>query len=238
MFPDNCIQNLLLSWWEKKIPSKRERWRLAWAYVRHIVEPYEVIVEGRSESRIHDSAMLTIRSFRSLSEVKTMPANLPVAGIPVHHGERLTLNRGKVRPALILATPGTQIEQSVRAGFPKGHYAPTYIVAPFFTASSSGAQSGYSAEFVRRTKLCEYTQCFWDLLPLTTEHSGSILRFDQMQAVEPDINSLAASEWILSEDAQIAMNELMIRHLSQARLKADGLVATAVQLLQKHPDNV
>jgi hypothetical protein len=142
MFPDNCIQNLLLPWWESKTPAKRECWRLAWAYVRHVIDPYEVIVESRVESRLHDSAMLTIRKFRSQAEIKTMPANLPVAGIPVYSGERLTLNRGKVRPVLIIATPGTQIEQSVRVGFPKGHYAPTYIVAPFYTASSSGTQAG------------------------------------------------------------------------------------------------
>jgi hypothetical protein len=161
---------------------------------------------------------------------------LPVAGIPVYSGERLTLNRGKVRPALIIATPGTTIEQAVRAGLPKGHYAPTYLVAPFYTAASTGTQAGFSQEFVRRTKRCEYTQCFWDLLPISPGHPGSILRFDQIQAVEPDISSLQPTDWILSKEAQAVLHEMLVRHMSQTELDPEGLAIVAVEEIRKRPD--
>jgi hypothetical protein len=161
---------------------------------------------------------------------------LPVAGIPVYPGERLTLNKGKVRPALIIATPGTIIEQKVRAGFPKGHYVPTFLVAPFYTAKSTGSQGGFSREFVRRVKCCEYTQCFWDMLPLTDEHPGSILRFDQLQAVEPDICSLQSTEWILSEEAQVILHEMLLRHLSQNELDPSGFAIQAVEEIRNRPD--
>jgi hypothetical protein len=158
---------------------------------------------------------------------------LPIAAIPVFSGERLTLNRGKVRPVLIVAKPGTTVEPAVRAGFPKKHYAPTYLVAPFYTGESTGTQAGYNQEFVRKTKRCEYTQFFWDRLPITHGHPGSILRFDQMQAVEPDVNSLQPTGWILSAEAQTVLNEMMTRYLSQTEFDPAGMAGLAVEEIRK-----
>jgi hypothetical protein len=230
MFPDDCIQYLLSPWWEKKMPPKRERWRLAWCYVRHVaVAPHEVEVKGRTEAREHAVADVTIKKFLPSGKGKTVINNLPVAGLPLYPGERLTLNRGKMRPALIIATPGTPIEQSLRANHPQAHFAPTYIVLPFYTARVGN-------EFVRRVKLCEYTQIFWDKLPLNSDHAGSILHFSQIQAVEPEINSLEATDWILSEEGQTVVEDLMLRHLSQAALDPHCLAANAIELLKTRPD--
>jgi hypothetical protein len=234
-FPDDCIQHLLLPWWEKKMPPKRERWRLVRVYVRHVTAaPYEVIPEGRTEAKEHGTVNWVVGNFRADERLPMTP--LPVAGIPTYVGERLTLNRGKVRPALIVAMPGTTVEQAVRTGLPKGHFMPTYIVAPYYTAESTGSQGGFGSEFVRRTKLCEYTQCFWDMLPLSTGHPGSILRFDQLQAVEPEINSLRPTEWILSQEAQEVLHEMLLRHLSQSRIEPEGLAALAVEEIKARPD--
>jgi hypothetical protein len=82
---------------------------------------------------------------------------------------------------------------------------------------------------------CEYTQFFWDKLPLG-EHPGSILRFDQIQAVEPDINSLTPTEWMLSEDAQEILHELLLRHLTQIELDPNCQAAAAVDIIRDRPD--
>lgn len=164
-----------------------------------------------------------------------VPADLPVAGIPVYKGEMLTLNKGKIRPGLILATPGTLIEREFRENFPRRHYARTYLVAPFYTAESTGTQAGYPAEFILRVKLCEYTQFFWDKLPLTQDHPGSFLRFDQIQAVEPDIHSLRPAGYKLSEEGAEVLQEMLARHMHQVDLDPDGLAFAALSALKERP---
>ena len=235
MFPDDCIQYLAASWWEEVTPPKRERWRLVNVYVRHITAaPYEVVLTGRREARDHSGADLTVGAFRADQRQPMTP--LPIAAIPNYPQERFTLNRGKMRPALIIATPGTTIDRAVRSDIPKAHYTPTYIVAPYYTAEPTGSQAGVPQEFIRQVKRCEFTQCFWDMLPLTKGHPGSILRLDQIQAVEPDINSLKATEWMLSEEAQGIVHEMLLRHLTQIELDPDGPAAVAVDAIKSRPD--
>jgi len=71
---------------------------------------------------------------------------------------------------------------------------------------------------------------------LDAGHPGSILRFDQIQAVEPDIHSLQPTEWIPSEEAQIILHEMLLRHLTQIELDPHGVAATAVDAIKSRPN--
>ncbi|MDR1857433.1 MAG: hypothetical protein LBR22_09820 [Desulfovibrio sp.] len=223
-FPDDCIQQLFPQWWVKLQLKKRKRWQLAWAYARHVAShPYEVIIDRRSAPKTHDSINLSVTVFRKDRRDELKP--IPVASIPTYTNEILTINRGKVRPVLIVATPGTTIPHEIRKNLPEWYSAATYIVVPYFTAMGP--------EFIKRIKLCEYTQCFWDLLPFEEEGHGSILRFDHIQAVEPEINSLIATEWSLSDNAQEILNDALLRHFSQVDFSPTCLAAQAISKLKE-----
>jgi hypothetical protein len=137
-------------WWVKKESKGRARGQLCRAYVRQIVDsPYEVSLKN-GEINEHVSENIIIGHFRADTRYPIDP--IPISNLPVSKDVRLTLNYGKMRPALILSLPGTTIDEKFRKPLPKWYFMTTYLVAPFF--------SGIETEFIRKIKLCEYTQFF------------------------------------------------------------------------------
>ena len=235
-YPHNCIQALCLAWWQKLDKPKREPWCLADAYMRHVAEtPYVLEPVGRGGTHAGDHSVAHF-NLTTMQKSKSPPeaTNLPIAAVPHYPGETLTVNRGKRRPVLILAGPGSTVEERLRQGASRAKFSPVYLAAPYYSTDSGGVREGFKPEFVQRVKSLQYTQFFWDYLPHDRGHSV-ILRLDHIQPIEPDVSNLQPLPWALSEEAQEVMKEAVLLHLSGLSPEADGIWDTARQELAKFP---
>lgn len=234
-YPTDCIQGFIGGqWWEETPNNTKERWRLGKALVRHVsAEAYEIIPKGRNKATEHSTADIEICR---LDVSKRPPAmtDLPLAGMPVYQGERIAVQRAKFRPVLILATPGCTIEKSIREGLCRSIHCPTYIVAPFYGADQDGTRAGLSPEFVSRIKQFRYSQFFWDSLPIGGPN-GSLLRFDQIQPIEPDLAAWVSTPFKLSEDAALILEDHLRWHITQTQPIVDSLIAYFRQAIQDRP---
>lgn len=235
-FPDNCIQSLCGDWWVKADKPRKARWHLAEALVRHVSEePYILERAGRSSMQPgnHSIAyfkLTTLKNARAPHEV----TNLPIAAVPHYTGETLAIHRAKRRPVLIIATTGTPVEQGLRQDCSRSKFAPVYIVAPYYSAEGEGIREGFKAEFINRVRALNYSQFFWDNLPHERGHS-SVLRLDHIQPVEPCISNLAPLPWVLSDEAQVIIKEVVMLHLCHIAPEKDSIWSTAKQLLSDFP---
>ena len=235
-YPLDCVQPLCTAWWEKLDKPKRAAWCLAEAHVRHVAEtPYilEPVGRGGSHAGDHSVAHFTLTTLNRATSAPEI-TNLPIAAVPHYPGEILTVGRGKRRPVLILADPGTAVEESLRQGASRAKFAPVYLVAPYYSADSGGIREGFKPEFVRRVRSLQYTQFFWDNLPHERGHH-SILRLDHIQPIEPDVSSLRPLPWILSEEAQAVLTDAIRLHLSGLPPEPDSIWNIARQELAKFP---
>jgi hypothetical protein len=87
--------------------------------------------------------------------------------------------------------------------------APTLLVAPYYGAEQSGTRGGFTPEFVKRIRHCEYPQYLWDVLPIGGS-SESILRLDHVQPISRLANSYEILPYRLSEEAM----EIVDTHLA------------------------
>lgn len=234
-YPTDCLQHHIGGpWWVETPNASKERWRLGKALVRHVsAEAYEIIPKGRTIATEHDKADIEITKFDASTPPPQLTA-LPLAGMPVYPRERLAVQRAKVRPVLILATPGCVIEEAIRKGLAKSIHCPTYLVAPFYGADQDGTRAGLAPEFVSRIKQFQYSQFFWDSLPIEGP-KGSVLRFDQIQPVEPDLAAWKPTTFKLSEDAALILEEQLRWHITQTHPAEDSLFAYFRQQLQERP---
>jgi hypothetical protein len=191
----------------------------------------ELILEGRSNDENHSSAKFTISPFR-IGAPPPKP-RLPVAAIPLERGERLIAQRGKVRPAIVVAAPAPAIPGAIRAGSPRYQTAPTVLVAPSFGAVADGTRGGWPAPFVQRIRRCEYPQYHWDRLPVGGA-AESIVRLDHIQPVGDHYSGLALTPFRLSDEAMILFDQRLTWYMTGV-LAADTDFAEIREHLLKAP---
>lgn len=234
--PDDCIQVLTNGWWERTSPvvgpPVLRRGQLIKAFIPIVgALPYQLVPEGRSA----DPTDHTVARYRVLpltaSGLPPGPA-LPVAGLPSRPGEPYALFRAKRRPALVLSTSGSEIDASLKKGFPAWQTTPTVLVAPFFGVEADGGRAGWPPQFVTRIRRCEYPQYVWDYLPGATGKE-SILRLDQMQPIGKHAASHDDTGFSLTAEGLSILDEWTTWLITGTL--GDGALAAAREALSDFP---
>jgi hypothetical protein len=196
------------------------------------MKPFRLVPVGRGDNpRQHDSASYRIEEFRTGEAVSGI-STLPVAGVPLRLGENYLVRRGKLRPALVVATGGPSIPRELRAGAPHWQSNPTLLVAPYYGASADGTRGGWKPEFVQRIQRIEYSQYFWDDLPIGGSEVGSILRLDHVFPVGGDPSNWQATPHRVSNEAMSFIDEWLSWHLTGG-LASGGVLEFARQEFAK-----
>ena len=209
-YPDGALQKYFddQSWWEKTESKQICPGRLIWAFVPHIdLVPKSLIPTGRAEDEAtnHHKASFEISDLRINTTIPK--TSLPTAILPYYPGECYTVHRSKKRPALILATGGTEIPRQLRSSMKPGwHTNPNMLVAPYYGVLKKGVSKWFEP-FVERIKQCEYPQYVWDTLPIPSETESSILRLDHIQPIGLHHNSYELTDYVLQEDVVDLLNE-------------------------------
>lgn len=187
MFPEDSIQSLTSEWWGVDRSQTVKRGRLIRTFVPYPeMKPHRLVPEDRgSDARQHTRATFRLEGFR-IGDPPPAVGLLPVAALPLRGGEVYFVQRGKVRPAVVLSTGGTDVPTAIRGGRERWQAARTLLVAPFYGADSGGTRGGWPAQFVQRIRRAEYPQYVWDQLPLAGDPTESILRLDHLMAIGAD----------------------------------------------------
>ena len=184
MYPEDSIQAAIgpESWWVKDPDSGIKRGSLVLAFVPYVDQiPYTIEPVGRRQPDQHHEATVKIGPLRTQKARRT--SNLPVAAMPLHHGEVWTAYRAKKRPCLVLGCGGVAVDRNLVKGSPKRSTARMTMVAPYYGVDQSGNRAGYNPVFVERVRHGEYPQFFLDRLPLNGGPEESIMRLDQLQPI-------------------------------------------------------
>lgn len=206
MFPDDSIQNVTGSWWDKTDAKTPVRGHLIWAYVPHVDQvPMRLVAEGRNEPTDHQRAKFKIEPLLTSSPPKR--DTLPVAAMPIYSGEDRTVYRAKKRPALVVGLGGDSVDNKLRRGKARHQTAPTLTIAPYYGATQDGSRSGFSDEFCERIRHCEYPQYLWDNLPISKPDVHSILRLDHLQPIGNHHNAYELTGHVLTEEAMTLVDE-------------------------------
>jgi hypothetical protein len=207
MYPDDCIQSLLIPspWWIEDKGKEVKRGSLLRAYVPHVQQiPYVLTSVGRADPVSHGEAHIKIEPLRVKQPQKQL--GLPVAALPCYDGEVRCVYRTKRRPLLVVSTGGDEIEKALTRGKPGWQTSPTVLAAPFYGRDEGEGRAGFSQEFVDRIRKCEYPHYLWDKLPISGA-SESILRLDHIQPIGRHHDTFELLGFTLSEDAQIVLDE-------------------------------
>ncbi|MBI9075315.1 MAG: hypothetical protein JEZ02_07890 [Desulfatibacillum sp.] len=205
-YPDNTFQYFCDPWWERDEGKSYCRGRLVQVFIPHVGQtPYQLIPQGRAEATIHDKALCQIAPLRA--HQKKPSTKLPMAGIPVYSGEVLTVYRAKLRPALIIAKEGKEVDKVLRQDKPKWQTSPTILVAPYYGADEGGKRAGFKSEFRSRVCTGEYPQFVWDSLPIGPSTEESILRLDHIQPVGDHHESINLTPFKLTPEALDIIDE-------------------------------
>ncbi len=156
-YREDTIQYYTEPWWVKDERYTLATGRLIKAYLPYVhLIPLRLVVTGRTEATDHGAATYEIKPFSVKKDIRRK--GLPVAGLPIHPKEIYRVSRAKKRPAVILFSDGKQIDSSLTRGKPKWQKSPTIIVAPYYGADPNGRRAGFSSEFLKRMRQCEYPQ--------------------------------------------------------------------------------
>ncbi len=208
MYCDDSIQGFLAPtpWWESISGSDFCRGRLIKAFLPHVDQvPSTLTLIGRTTPTEHTQANYTLEPMRIKGHVKKQ--SLPVAACPVYGNEVRAVYRAKKRPAIIISEGGADIPKSLTMGKPKWQTAPTILVIPCYGGDEDGKRAGFNPIFVERIRRCEYPQLGWDILPISTTNSESILRFDHIQPIGKHHDSIELTDFCLSSDAMGIIDE-------------------------------
>lgn len=225
MYPDDCLQSCAESWWVKDESRSLVRGRLIWSFLPHVdQQPLILIPEDRGEDPTnHKNPIYRIADM----DVRRppLPPRLPVAGLPNFHEETKTVYRAKKRPALVLCDGGEKIAKRLvgRGGSWLGKQ--TVVVAPYYGADQSGKRAGVNPAFLARVRLANYPQFMWESLPLPSLTSDSILRLDHIQPVGRSRDNIQCTEWMLSPEALVYLDDWLRWLLSELPEPADDLKA-------------
>lgn len=201
-YPDDSLQNAIEpdAWWIEDEDSPYRRGRLVRSFLPHTDQnPFEVVPAGRREPTLHNQAHLVIKPI-DIRSVHRYP-NLPVAGVGLKKGEILTAYRAKKRPAVIVSSGGRKVTNALTREKPKWQTAPTLLVAPSYGVDEGAKRSGFNPAFVERVRRCEYPQFIWEMLPLSSSTSESLIRLDHIQPVGRSEDSVVITKFCLSESA-------------------------------------
>ena len=223
-YPEASIQNLTRNWWEAAPSGEVTRGRLLRTIVPYPdMKPYRLIPEGRGgEARQHQRANYRLEDFRVGDPLGNVSA-LPVAGLPLRHGETFLVRRGKIRPAVVLATSGTPVDPQFKRNAASWQHRPALLVAPYYGVPADGTRGGWNLEFVSRIQRAEYSQYAWDVLPERGLPEGSILRLDHLFPVADDAANWKLTDYRLRDEALAILDEWLSWHFS-GTLDADGVL--------------
>lgn len=207
MYPDDSVQSLTRQWWIQDDSGAPARGRLLWTFVPYPdMKPHRLVSEGRGDDpRQHTRANFRVEQFR-IGDPPPPEGTLPVAALPLREGEVHYVQRGKVRPAVVLSAGGTEIPKEIRQGEQRWQSARAMLVAPFYGAEPGGTRGGWPAPFVERIRRAEYPQYVWDKLPLGGE-TESILRLDHLFPIGADPAGYTLQPVRLSDEALALLDE-------------------------------
>ncbi len=230
MYPKDSLQWYIEPWWVKDSGTDLKRGRLIKAYAPHVDQiPYELNPVGRTEATVHDKAYFELDVLR-IDQIKNSP-QLPVAAIPQYEGERRAVYRVKKRPLIVISTGGDEIPKNLRLGKAKWQTSPTILAAPFYGIKMTDKRAGFDAKFVKRIRCCEYSQYFWDILPIV-DGEESILRLDHMQPIGKHHDSISITEYSLTKEALSLFDE-WIQWLLSGQLSNNSILSDIRQELLK-----
>lgn len=174
MYPDDSVQSLTRQWWMQDDSGVPARGRLIWTFVAYPdMKPHRLVPEGRGDdARQHTRANFRVEQFR-IGDPPPDSGTLPVAALPLREGEVYYVQRGKVRPAVVLSTGGADISREIRQGEQRWQSARTMLVAPFYGAEPGGTRGGWPAPFVDRIRRAEYPQYVLGQAPARGRHRVS-----------------------------------------------------------------
>lgn len=204
--PTDAIQHYVQPWWVDDPTPTVCRGRLLRALVPYPEQnPYILAPNGRTDdSTDHKRARFSIEPYRIDGAAKTRP--LPVAALPLWKGERFVVARGKVRPVVVISTPGPRPPRSLAGGLAPYQVSPTILVAPYFGATQDGSRGGVPEALLARFRRAEYPQYVWDTLPLADVRE-SYLRLDQVFPIGSSPGSYELTAFRLSDDALKVLDE-------------------------------
>ncbi|MBI3400631.1 MAG: hypothetical protein HY048_04350 [Acidobacteria bacterium] len=202
MYPEDSVQSLTNEWWIPERTGTIVRGRLIRTFVPYPeMKPHRLIPEDRGENaRQHARATFRLEPFR-IGDPPPAAGVLPVAALPLREGEIFFVQRGKVRPAVVLSTGGPEIPRAIAGGSERWQANRTLLVAPFYGADRGGTRGGWPAQFVDRIRRAEYPQYVWDQLPLSGGSSESILRLDHLFPIGSDPAGYQLEAFRLSDEA-------------------------------------
>ncbi len=235
MFPEDSVQSITTEWWVEDRTQTIKRGRLIRTFVPYPeMKPHRLIPEDRGENaRQHTRANFRIEAFR-IGDPPPAVGLLPVAAFPLRQGEIYFVQRGKVRPAVVLSTGGPDIPTPIRGGRERWQAAPTLLVGPFYGADPGGSRGGWPAQFVQRIRRAEYPQYVWDPLPLQGGPSESILRLDHLMPIGADPAGFRIEPYCLSDDA-IAILDEWLQWLVTDTLPEGAILTTIREEFAKLP---
>lgn len=235
MYPDDCIQSSISNpskWWIKQQDQQLCRGSLLHAYVPHIDQtPYGLELIGRKDPRDHTSAEVKVSPVSV--DRPFQPTALPVAAMPLNHGEIWAAYKAKRRPCLVIGSVSSPlVDKSLTRGKPNHLTAPTILVAPYYGAKKSATRAGFTDTFIERVRHCEYPQFMWDMLPIPGDTKESILRIDQLQPIGAHYKSHSLLGYKLSEEALCVMDEILTWYL-WGGVPSGGIVSAYREIIEE-----
>lgn len=235
MYPDDSVQALTRAWWVGERTGNVIRGRLIRTFVPYPeMKPHRLVPEDRGENaRQHTRANFRLEAFR-IGDPPPATGPLPVAALPLRDGETYFVQRGKVRPAVVLSTGGTEVPVAIRGGRERWQAARTLLVAPFYGADSGTTRGGWPAPFVDRIRRAEYPQYVLDQLPSATGSTDSILRLDHLFPIGADPAGFQLQPHRLSAEALELIDE-WLHWLVAGTLPEGSVLATIREEFAKLP---
>jgi hypothetical protein len=214
------IQDIIDPWWIPADNTTLVEGRLVWTLIPFPdVISRGLIAEGRTEATQHDEAIYRIEPI----DIRNPPrrAQLPVAALPANRNERFLVQRGKVRPAILLSPGQPSIPKAAASGSPGYLRRPCAIVVPCYTADGEGKRAGVPEALLQRIRQVEYPQFMLDELPIG--NTRSLFRFDHVFALGSDPKNFKAEPYKLSPDALLVVYEWVGWYLTGV-LPNDGML--------------
>lgn len=209
-FPEDCVQSAICTgdWWLPHTDGQLCRGALLTCFAPHTDQvPYTFEPIGRTVATEHQLADVKVAPLKVDQPLKQL--NLPVAAMPLHHGEVWAAYRAKRRPVLVLSEQCPTVDKSLTRGMPNHSTAQMMLVAPYFGVDQNGQRAGFSQAFVDRVRHCEFPQFMWDMLPMASGPAESLLRLDQLQPMGCHHNAYKFCGYRLSDEALAVVDEML-----------------------------
>lgn len=224
-FPEHCVQAWVDGpWWITSTTKSLKRGALLKAFIPYLGARQELVPSGRSQPTEHGVLDAKLLGNFVLSAKHQAPS-LPCAALPHFPKERSAVQRGKIRPALVLGDlAGYRKQQGTASWITK----PSVLIAPYFGADADGSRAGWPEVLVDAIERCKLPQYFRDTLPIGGP-SKSILRLDQLQPLENLSTAFTYTGFELCQDA-VALLDEWVRWYRTGTMDPEGPLYELVQL--------